>query len=203
MKKISQNEVWFITGSQHLYGEETLAKVAEHAQVIAEELNHTNDISVKILFRPIVKTTEEIFKICQDANQAVDCIGIITWMHTFSPANYSGHYFFDELWSELGSMKSLNIRFCNSNGFFELFADQISGDFDFLRGNQQAFQIYVVVFLSKFLKSFVTVLLNFLQDRLDNLVEFLGFLGRSGQTFFQLFRRRIDQELHMYWIELR
>lgn len=79
-------EVWFITGSQHLYGEETLQKVADHSQKIADGLNKAALIPVKIIFKPVVKTPEEIFNICAEANTAKACIGIITWMHTFSPA---------------------------------------------------------------------------------------------------------------------
>ncbi|GAB3648302.1 L-arabinose isomerase [Echinicola sediminis] len=86
MKNLKENEVWFITGSQHLYGEETLRQVAEHAQIIAQELNKSAKISVSTVFKPIVKTTEEIFAVIQEANQAPNCIGVITWMHTFSPA---------------------------------------------------------------------------------------------------------------------
>jgi len=86
MKSLKQNEVWFVTGSQHLYGEETLRQVAEHSQIISKELNNSSQISVNIIFKPTVKTTEEIFAICQQANQSENCIGLITWMHTFSPS---------------------------------------------------------------------------------------------------------------------
>jgi L-arabinose isomerase len=86
MNNLKHNEVWFLTGSQHLYGEETLRQVAEHSSIIAKELNHSEDISVSIVFKPTVKTTEEIFAVCQEANQSSSCIGVIAWMHTFSPA---------------------------------------------------------------------------------------------------------------------
>lgn len=86
MISLKEFEVWFVTGSQHLYGEETLKKVAEHSQQIAESLNHAKQVSVKIVFKPAVKSTEEIFSICQEANVSKKCIGIIAWMHTFSPA---------------------------------------------------------------------------------------------------------------------
>src|SRR3954452_17917067 len=79
-------EVWFVTGSQHLYGEETLRQVAEHSQTIANSLNNASQIPVSVVFKPTVKTTEEIYGICQEANVAKDCIGIISWMHTFSTA---------------------------------------------------------------------------------------------------------------------
>lgn len=79
-------EVWFVTGSQHLYGEETLRQVAEHSQIIAKSLNESSSIPVTVVYKPTVKSTEEIYNICMDANTASNCIGIIAWMHTFSPA---------------------------------------------------------------------------------------------------------------------
>lgn len=86
MTNLKALEVWFITGSQHLYGEETLKQVAAHSQEIAGGLNDTPTIPVKIVYKPTVKTTEEIRSICREANAAANCIGLITWMHTFSPA---------------------------------------------------------------------------------------------------------------------
>ena len=86
MINLKQLEVWFITGSQHLYGEETLKQVALHSQQIANALHHSKQIPVSIIFKPVVKTSEEIYEVIQQANTAVNCIGIITWMHTFSPA---------------------------------------------------------------------------------------------------------------------
>lgn len=86
MKHFHQLEVWFVTGSQHLYGEETLKQVAAHSQEIAAALNASDIIPVNVVFKPTVKSTEEIYSICQEANTASNCIGIITWMHTFSPA---------------------------------------------------------------------------------------------------------------------
>ena len=79
-------EVWFITGSQNLYGEETLKLVAEHSQQIAAGLNLAPQIPVRVVYKPVVKSSEEIYATLQEANTAENCIGIITWMHTFSPA---------------------------------------------------------------------------------------------------------------------
>ncbi len=79
-------EAWFVTGSQHLYGPETLKQVAKNAEHIARALDTSRIIPVKVIFKPVVKSTEEILKICQEANNTSTCIGIITWMHTFSPA---------------------------------------------------------------------------------------------------------------------
>lgn len=79
-------EVWFVVGSQHLYGEDTLKKVAEHAQEMATYFHNTDTIPVDVIFKPVAKTTEEVYAVCTEANNAKSCIGIITWMHTFSPA---------------------------------------------------------------------------------------------------------------------
>lgn len=83
---LKQFEVWFVTGSQHLYGEETLRQVDEHSKIIADSFNDSPQIPVRVIFKPVVKTPDEIYAICQEANVAPHCIGIITWMHTFSPA---------------------------------------------------------------------------------------------------------------------
>jgi L-arabinose isomerase len=86
MLNLKQFEVWFITGSQHLYGEETLKQVDDHSQVIADFFDKAPQIPVHVVFKPVVKTPDEIYKICQEANVAPNCVGVITWMHTFSPA---------------------------------------------------------------------------------------------------------------------
>ena len=86
MIDLKKYEVWFVTGSQHLYGEETLRQVADHSQVIAEFMDKAAPIPVRVVFKPVVKTPDEIYAICQEANVAPNCVGIITWMHTFSPA---------------------------------------------------------------------------------------------------------------------
>jgi L-arabinose isomerase len=86
MNSLQHLEVWFVTGSQHLYGEETLKKVAAHSEEIAKSLNTAAQIPVSVVFKPTVKSTEEVYATCAEANAAKNCIGIICWMHTFSPA---------------------------------------------------------------------------------------------------------------------
>lgn len=86
MIDLKQFEVWFITGSQHLYGTETLEKVAEHSKEIATALDASADIPVKVIFKPVLTTPETIRQLCLEANSADSCVGLITWMHTFSPA---------------------------------------------------------------------------------------------------------------------
>jgi L-arabinose isomerase len=79
-------EVWFVTGSQHLYGEEALRQVAAHSQEIAGALNTASITPARIVFKPVQTTAEEIASLAREANNSSKCIGIIAWMHTFSPA---------------------------------------------------------------------------------------------------------------------
>ena len=86
MLDLKQFEVWFVTGSQHLYGEETLRMVDEHSLAISTFFDQSQKIPVRVVFKPVVKSPEEIYNIIQDANVSRNCIGIVAWMHTFSPA---------------------------------------------------------------------------------------------------------------------
>jgi L-arabinose isomerase len=79
-------EVWFVTGSQHLYGEAALNKVAEHSQEMAQGLTKSGKLPVKVVFKPVVTTPDLITDLCREANNTQNCVGLITWMHTFSPA---------------------------------------------------------------------------------------------------------------------
>jgi L-arabinose isomerase len=83
---LKELEVWFITGSQHLYGPETLRQVAANSQEIARALEASPAIPVKVVFKPVVKTPGEATALCQEANCEPRCIGLITWCHTFSPS---------------------------------------------------------------------------------------------------------------------
>ena len=84
MLDLKQYEVWFATGSQHLYGPKTLEQVAEHSREIAAALSET--LPVQVIFKPVLTTPEAIYNLCLEANSAPKCIGLLTWMHTFSPA---------------------------------------------------------------------------------------------------------------------
>jgi len=79
-------EVWFVTGSQHLYGPETLKKVAEHSQEIARALDNVSAIPTRVVFKPVLVTPDAVTGLCQAANNTRECIGLITWCHTFSPS---------------------------------------------------------------------------------------------------------------------
>ncbi|HEY2555819.1 MAG TPA: L-arabinose isomerase, partial [Diaminobutyricibacter sp.] len=79
-------EVWFLTGSQHLYGEETLRQVADQSRAIAETLGAADDVPVRIVWKPVLTDADAIRRAALDANSDDAVIGLIAWMHTFSPA---------------------------------------------------------------------------------------------------------------------
>jgi L-arabinose isomerase len=86
MIDLKQYEVWFVTGSQHLYGPKTLEKVAEHSHEIVGALGSSAHVPVMVVFKSVLTTPEQIRGLCLEANSAEKCVGLITWMHTFSPA---------------------------------------------------------------------------------------------------------------------
>ncbi|SHH15604.1 L-arabinose isomerase [Chryseolinea serpens] len=127
MKDLKTFEAWFVTGSQHLYGEETLKKVAEHSQQIAKALDAAQDIPVKVVFKPVLKSSEEIYRLCQEANAAPNCIGMVAWMHTFSPA---------KMW--IGGLKILNKPLLHLHTQFNRDIPWGTIDMDFMNLNQSA-----------------------------------------------------------------
>jgi L-arabinose isomerase len=81
-----RREIWFVTGSQALYGEETLRQVAAQSQAIAAALGAAPDIPVQVTWKPVLTEPDAIRRLCLDATADDACIGLIAWMHTFSPA---------------------------------------------------------------------------------------------------------------------
>ncbi|MFZ5970348.1 MAG: L-arabinose isomerase [Bacteroidota bacterium] len=124
---LKQFEVWFVTGSQHLYGPETLQKVAEHSQQIARALNNAANIPATVVYKPVVKTPEEIFQLCIEANSHSRCIGLVAWMHTFSPA---------KMW--IGGLKVLTKPLLHFHTQFNRDIPWSAIDMDFMNLNQSA-----------------------------------------------------------------
>lgn len=120
-------EVWFVTGSQHLYGEATLKQVAEDARIIAKGLNDSPEMPVNVVYRPTVKSAEEIVQTCQEANTTRACIGIIAWMHTFSPA---------KMW--IGGLRILQKPIAHLHTQFNRDIPWAAIDMDFMNLNQSA-----------------------------------------------------------------
>ena len=85
-KAFADREVWFLTGSQDLYGEDTLRQVAEQSQEIARTIGAADQVPVTVVWKPVLKSSDAIRRMALEANADDACIGVIAWMHTFSPA---------------------------------------------------------------------------------------------------------------------
>ncbi|NLH44137.1 MAG: L-arabinose isomerase [Planctomycetes bacterium] len=120
-------EIWFVTGSQHLYGPETLKRVDEDSRQIAQGLSRSKQVPVKIVFKPVVTTPQAIYDICMKANTAPNCIGLIAWMHTFSPA---------KMW--IAGLGALNKPFVHLHTQFNRDIPWADIDMDFMNLNQSA-----------------------------------------------------------------
>lgn len=127
MIDLNQFEVWFVTGSQHLYGPETLDQVAEHSQAIAQALSDAASIPLRVVFKPVLKTPDEITRLVQEANVAPHCVGLITWMHTFSPA---------KMW--IAGLRALQKPFLHLHTQFNRDIPWAEIDMDFMNLNQSA-----------------------------------------------------------------
>ncbi|WP_269537544.1 L-arabinose isomerase [Cerasicoccus fimbriatus] len=124
---MSTKQVWFVTGSQHLYGPETLKQVAANAEEIAKALNADASIPVEIVFKPIVTTPSEIRSTLAAASSEASCIGVITWMHTFSPA---------KMW--ISGLNALTKPICHLHTQFNRDIPWDIIDMDFMNLNQSA-----------------------------------------------------------------
>jgi L-arabinose isomerase len=120
-------EIWFVTGSQHLYGDAALKQVADHSQIIARGLAEYGKLPAKVVFKPVVTTPQAIHELCLDANYSKNCIGLITWMHTFSPA---------KMW--IAGLSSLQKPFLHLHTQFSRELPWSSIDMDFMNLNQSA-----------------------------------------------------------------
>ena len=84
--RIIDSEVWFLTGSQSLYGPDTLDQVAQQSREIADRLDSCSEVPVRVRWVPTVVSGDNITAVIREANNNDQCIGVIAWMHTFSPA---------------------------------------------------------------------------------------------------------------------
>src|SRR5450432_673564 len=127
MIDLKQCDVWFVTGSQHLYGPETIEQVAQHSREIAQALSQSALIPVNIVFKPVLTTPDAIRQLCLEANADKNCVGLITWMHTFSPA---------KMW--IGGLTSLQKPFAHLHTQYNRDIPWSEIDMDFMNLNQSA-----------------------------------------------------------------
>jgi len=127
MTNLKQLEVGFENEVKDLNGSETLQKVAEHSKEIAASFHASATIPVSVVFKPTVKSPEEIYAVCAEANASKTCIGIIAWMHTFSPA---------KMW--IGGLKILQKPLLHLHTQFNRDIPWSEIDMDFMNLNQSA-----------------------------------------------------------------
>ena len=127
MTDFNNKEVWFVTGSQSLYGDETLKQVAAHSSEIVNGLNDSVQVPVKLVHKETVKSSAEITQVMLEANTNAACIGIITWMHTFSPA---------KMW--INGLSILKKPICHLHTQFNAEIPWSKIDMDFMNLNQSA-----------------------------------------------------------------
>ena len=120
-------EIWFVTGSQHLYGEETLRQVEDNSKKMVAGLDGDRALPVKLVFKKMVTTSEEVYAVCRDANSDDKCAGVVLWMHTFSPS---------KMW--IRGLGILNKPYCHLHTQFNAALPYGSIDMDFMNLNQSA-----------------------------------------------------------------
>jgi L-arabinose isomerase len=124
---LAQNEVWFLTGSQDLYGDDTLRQVAEQSQEVVRLLNDSSDIPVTIVWKPVLKSSDAIRRAMLDATTDDSVVGVIAWMHTFSPA---------KMW--IHGLDALRKPFLHLHTQANVELPWAEIDFDFMNLNQAA-----------------------------------------------------------------
>ena len=153
MIDLANLEAWFVTGSQHLYGPETLKKVEEHTAAIVRALAASSDMPVKIIAKPVMTGSESIQQVCQDASNSKNCVGLITWMHTFSPAR---------MW--IAGLKSLSKPLMHLHTQFNQDLPWSTIDMDFMNLNQSAHGDREFGFIGARLRLPRKVIVGFWQD---------------------------------------
>ncbi len=166
MEKLKNYQVWFVIGSQHLYGEETLKKVRSNAEAIVKYLDALDDIPVKLVLKPLMTSPEAILELMQEANVNSNCIGIITWMHTFSPA---------KMW--INGLKKLNKPVLHFHTQFNRDIPWEDIDMDFMNLNQSAHGGREYGFMLSRMKRARKVIAGHWKD--DGVIERLSFWIRA------------------------
>lgn len=167
MIDLKKLKVWFATGSQNLYGEQTLIDVATHSKEIAAYINAHAQIPVTVVYKGTLKSTEEIYDFCAEANHSNNCIGVITWMHTFSPA---------KMW--INGLKILHKPMLHFHTQYNRDIPWGSIDMDFMNTNQSAHGDREFGFMVSRMKLRRKVVVGHWQD--DNAIERIAVWTRAA-----------------------
>ena len=153
MKSVETLELWFVTGSQHLYGPGPLGVVAENSRRIASFFDSESTIPVRVVPKPVMVTADGIRDLCQEANAEKNCIGLVLWMHTFSPA---------KMW--IAGLSLLNKPFLHLHTQFNRELPYSTIDMDFMNLNQAAHGDREFGFITARLRLARKVVVGFWQD---------------------------------------
>lgn len=167
MSIMKKYEFWFLTGSQHLYGEETLRQVEEHSKIMVDGINKSGLVPCEIVYKPIVTTPDQITKIIKEANYDDNCAGIITWMHTFSPS---------KMW--INGFALLEKPYCHFHTQFNREIPDEEIDMDFMNLNQSAHGDREHGFIAARLRMPRKIVVGYWKD--EDVIEKIGNWMRSA-----------------------
>ncbi len=167
MIDLKQQQVWFLTGSQHLYGPEALRQVDQDSKTLVAGLSRSPHIPFTIVFKPVLTTPEAIMKICLEANNTPTCIGVIAWMHTFSPA---------KMW--IGGLRALQKPLLDLHTQFGRDIPWSSIDMNFMNLNQTAHGGREFGFITARMKKPRKVVAGFWED--DSVQRKIGVWARAA-----------------------
>ena len=125
MSELKKFDIWFLTGSQHLYGQDTLAQVDAHSRVIAASLDAA--LPCRVVWKPVLTGSDAILGTIRAANADPSCAGVVTWMHTFSPS---------KMW--IAGLLELRRPLCHLHTQYNRDIPWDSIDMDFMNLNQSA-----------------------------------------------------------------
>lgn len=178
MTDLQTLETWFVTGSQHLYGPETLQRVAEDSQKIAQGLSQSEKIPVRVVFKPVLTTPDAIKKLCMEANNTENCIGLIAWMHTFSPA---------KMW--IAGLSALRKPLAHLHTQYNRDLPWSSIDMDFMNLNQSAHGDREFGFIGARMRLNRKVIVGFWQD--DEVITQIGAWTRTAAAWHDTQRLKV------------
>ena len=178
MKALGDREVWFVTGSQDLYGPDVLRLANEHAQVIASALEAATAIPVRVVVKPVVTNPGSILELCQAATAAPACVGVIAWMHTFSPAR---------MW--IAGLIALQKPLLHLHTQFNSDLPWAEIDMDFMNLNQSAHGDREFGYVATRLRHSRTTVVGHWQD--PAVVERIGIWARAACGWHELRRLKL------------
>jgi L-arabinose isomerase len=163
-------EIWFVTGSQHLYGDEALRQVDHDSQAIVQGLSQFAAMPLRIVFKPVLTGPEAIRDLCQEADRAGNCAGLVAWMHTFSPA---------KMW--IAGLSALKKPFVHLHTQFNRDIPWSTIDMDFMNLNQSAHGDREFGFICSRMRRGRTVIVGHWQD--ENVMSELADWSRAAAAW--------------------